>query len=119
MRRIAPSANTDESDPANRLVAAESEARWEAALERQAEVEAKLAAQERASEERRLPALAAFDALAEDLEAVWNAPTTDARLKKRIVRTLTQEVIADIDAEAANGSGEVVLIVHRMGGCAH
>ena len=30
-------------------------------------------------------------------QAIWSAPTTDARLKKRIVRTLIHEAIADID----------------------
>ena len=37
-----------------------------------------------------------FEALAEDFQVVWSAPTTDARLKKRIVRTLIQEAIADV-----------------------
>jgi hypothetical protein len=50
--------------------------------------------------------------LASDLKTVWVAPTTDPRLKKRIVRTLIQEVVADIDAEAA----EIVLVVHWIGG---
>jgi hypothetical protein len=40
------------------------------------------------------------------------APTTDARLKKRIVRILVQEVVADIDDAAS----EIVLIVHWVGG---
>lgn len=35
-------------------------------------------------------------ALALDLRAVWSAPTTDARLKKRSVRIVVQEVIADL-----------------------
>ncbi len=38
--------------------------------------------------------------------------TTDARLKKRIVRTLIHEVVADIDDVAS----EIVLIVHWVGG---
>ena len=46
------------------------------------------------------------DDLADDLQSVWPAPATDARLKKRIVRTVIQEVIADLD-EAA---GEIVLL---------
>ena len=50
--------------------------------------------------------------LAGDLKSVWSAPTTDARLKKRIVRTVIREVVADIDAEAA----EIVLLIHWMGG---
>lgn len=50
-------------------------------------------------------------ALAEDLPAVWSAPTTDARLKKRIVRTVIQEVLADIDDEES----EIVLLIHWIG----
>ncbi len=43
---------------------------------------------------------------------MWTAPATDARLKKRIVRTVIHEVIADIDQAAA----EIVLVVHWIGG---
>jgi hypothetical protein len=50
--------------------------------------------------------------LADDLQAVWSAPTTDARLKKRIVSTVIREVIADIDADA----GEILLMIHWAGG---
>ncbi len=45
-------------------------------------------------------------------KTVWIAASTDARLKKRIVRTVIHEVIADIDPEAA----EIVLVVHWVGG---
>ena len=45
-------------------------------------------------------------------ETIWIAPSTDARLKKRIVRTVIQEVVADIDDAAA----EIVLVVHWIGG---
>lgn len=50
--------------------------------------------------------------LATDLWAVWSTPTTSARLKKRIVRTVIQEVVADIDDEAS----EIVLLIHWIGG---
>ena len=106
----------DAADPANRLVAAELEARWNAALERQREVEAKLSAHDAAGAGRPDPSPVPFATLARDLRAVWKAPATDARLKKRIVRTLVREVVADIDAQAANGTGEVVLVVHWSGG---
>ncbi|MES0039811.1 recombinase [Mesorhizobium sp. M0046] len=43
---------------------------------------------------------------------MWAAPTTDARLKKRIVRTVIREVVADIDDEAS----EIVLLIHWVGG---
>jgi hypothetical protein len=47
-----------------------------------------------------------------DLKAVWSAPPTDARLKKRIVRAVIHEVVADIDDEAS----EIVLLTHWIGG---
>ena len=106
----------DAADPSNRLVTAELEARWNAALASQAEVEAKIAAHEVATASNRKAMPASFAGMAEDLATVWHAPTTDARLKKRIVRTLIREVVADIDNEAAEGSGQIVLLVHWMGG---
>ena len=47
---------------------------------------------------------------------MWYGPDTDTGLKKRIVRTLVHEIIADIDAGAADGAGEIVLVVHWKGG---
>jgi len=102
----------DATDPANRLVAGELEARWNAALARQAEREAKIAEHDTLSVPRQSVTPLSFATLADDLQAVWAAPTTDARLKKRIVRTVIHEVIADIDTEAS----EVVLVIHWMGG---
>jgi DNA invertase Pin-like site-specific DNA recombinase len=101
----------DAADPANRLVAGELEARWNAALSRVAEVEAKIAAHEVA---RPAPSVSptSLTSLAADLKSVWAAPSTDARLKKRIVRTLIHEVIADVDHDAA----EIVLLIHWIGG---
>lgn len=106
----------DASDPANRLVTGELEARWEAALARQAELEEKLVARERTEAGRQVPQAAWSAALEKDLTAVWQAPATDVRLKKRIVRTLIQEVLADIEEETAQRSPEIVLLVHWAGG---
>jgi DNA invertase Pin-like site-specific DNA recombinase len=102
----------DAADPANRLVAGELETRWNKALARVTEVEAKIAGHDAVAPLRADPAPFTFTTLASNLRAVWMAPTADARLKKRIVRTLIREVIADIDDEAA----EVVLVIHWMGG---
>jgi hypothetical protein len=55
---------------------------------------------------------APLNTLAADLNTVWTDPSTDARLKKRIVRAVIHEVIADVDAEAA----EIVLVIHWVGG---
>jgi len=90
----------DAADPQNRLVAAELEARWNRALTRVGEVEAGIAAHDASTPHPASPSRKDIDGLAGDLKAVWNAPHTDARLKKRIVRTLIQEVIADIDDAA-------------------
>src|SRR6202165_3555407 len=101
----------DAADPANRLVASELEARWNRSLVHVAEVEGKLAAHN-ASTPAPAAAPASLGVLASNLRTVWSAPTTDARVKKRIVRTLIQEVVADIDDAAS----EIVLIVHWVGG---
>ena len=101
----------DAADPANRLVTGELEARWNKALARVAEVEAKIAAHDAATVPSNVDP-ASFATLAADLKSVWTAPTTDARLKKRIVRTVIHEVIADIDIDAA----EIVLLIHWVGG---
>jgi DNA invertase Pin-like site-specific DNA recombinase len=101
----------DATDPTNRLVVGELEARWNKALVHVAEVEGKIAAHDT---EKAVPAVepASLMTLATDLKSVWTAPTTDARLKKRIVRTLIHEVVADIDDKAS----EIVLFVHWVGG---
>jgi hypothetical protein len=101
----------DAADPANRLVAGELEARWNKALVRVTEVEGKIAAHDAA---KVAPVIdpGSLARLAADLKNVWAASSTDARLKKRVVRTLIHEVIADIDPQAA----EIVLLVHWIGG---
>ncbi|WP_287762001.1 recombinase family protein [Acidiphilium sp.] len=102
----------DAADPENRLVSAELETRWNRALARAAEIEARIAAHDAAAP--RPSSLAVIDAatLGANLRVVWAAPTTDARLKKRIVRTVIHEVVADIDDKAS----EIVLLIHWIGG---
>jgi hypothetical protein len=102
----------DAIDPQNRLVAAELELRWNRALTRVSEIESRIAAHDASTSEPSLLSPIHVAALAADLTAVWSAPSTDARLKKRIVRTVIHEVIADIDDEAS----EIVLLIHWIGG---
>ena len=101
----------DAADPANRLVTGELEMRWNKALTRVAEVEGKIAAHDAATAAPSVDPVS-LATLAADLKSVWTAPTTDARLKKRIVRTVIHEVVADIDDDAA----EIILLVHWVGG---
>jgi hypothetical protein len=101
----------DAADPANRLVTGELEARWNKVLTRVGEVEGKIASHDAAMVAPTVDPVS-LATLAADLKSVWTAPTTDARLKKRIVRTVIHEVVADIDADSA----EIVLLVHWVGG---
>jgi hypothetical protein len=102
----------DAADPENRFAAGELEACWNRALTRVAELERRIVEHDAATPPRHAAAPVSFAALAEDLEAVWSAPTTDARLKKRIVRTVIHEAIADLDDRTA----EIVILIHWVGG---
>ena len=99
-------------DPAKRLVARELEARWNAALERVAELEAALARLEQAAAAQAPVDREALLALAQDLPAAWNAPGVEPRTKQRLIRILIQEVVIDLD-EPAN---EAVVVIHWTGG---
>ncbi|WP_434288159.1 recombinase zinc beta ribbon domain-containing protein [Celeribacter sp. SCSIO 80788] len=85
----------------------------EHALQRVQEIETKIAHHDDTANPNRT-ALSAEDlaTLGANLERVWFAPETDARLKKRTVRTVIREVVADIDGDAS----EIVLLVHWAGG---
>jgi DNA invertase Pin-like site-specific DNA recombinase len=102
----------DHADPENRLVADELERRWNAALERERELETRIDQHVHAQKTTILPQREEFIELASELEEVWSSPTADTRLKKRIVRTLIHEIVADVDAEA----GQVILVIHWKGG---
>lgn len=98
-------------DPDNRLVAAELEARWNAAMGRLRECEARLSADaERPASEP--PNVESLLTLASNLEGAWTAPTTTMRTKQRLVRTLVEEIVVDVD----DATREVVLIIHWRGG---
>lgn len=102
----------DASDPENRLVTAELETRWNRALQQVQETEHKLAYHDTASPDGTALPAEDLTALGADLQRVWFAPVTDARLKTRIVRTVIREVVADLDDDAS----EIVLLVHWAGG---
>ena len=83
----------DAADPENQFVAGELEARWNRALTRVAEVEKRLADHDAAAPRRITLEPISFVTLAEGLKAIWSAPTTDVRLKKRIVRTVIRGAV--------------------------
>ncbi len=102
----------DATDPQNRLVADELERRWNQALQRVQEIELRIEQHIHGQGKTTTPSQEEFEDLAAKLEAVWNCPDADIRLKKRIVRTLIHEVVVDVDPPA----GEVILVIHWKGG---
>jgi DNA invertase Pin-like site-specific DNA recombinase len=89
-------------DPDNRLVARGLERDWEAKLAALAAAEAELASRER-RRPRTLTAAerAAIGALGGDVARVWSASTTTDRDRKELLRTLLEEVIVNVDRDAA------------------
>ena len=102
----------DAADAENRLVAVELERRWNLALQHVHEIEVRIEQHGAAID----PAPAAMGQdlhkLTSQLEAIWTDPATSARLKKRIVRTLIEEVLVDVDSS----QGELILTLHWKGG---
>jgi hypothetical protein len=102
----------DAVDPANRLVAAELEARWNMALTNAAAAEQRLkdAADEPAplSAEQREKLLT----LGTNLRLLWDDPAAPLELKKRILRTAIREVIVQIN----HASSRIELVIHWVGG---
>lgn len=101
----------DAVDPDNRLVSAELERRWNVALQKVRELEAKVE-QERLRSQPQPPDPDDFGGLGEDLKRAWEAAGTDVRLKKRVIRTLIEEIIVEIDVECS----KVELVIHWKGG---
>jgi len=98
-------------DPANRLVAAELESRWNLALEQVAELEQELNAQAQCialTEEQR----EGLQRLAEDLPALWNHPQAPAQMKKRILRSVLEEIVISDDGDKRYH----LMVLHWKGG---
>jgi DNA invertase Pin-like site-specific DNA recombinase len=101
----------DAVDPANRLVAGELESRLNEALLALNKIEGEISSlreencggiDEQTKEEILL--------LGQELSIVWNHPSSDSALKKRIIRTLIHEIVVYIKGE------KIRLIIHWKGG---
>ncbi|MGH3192398.1 MAG: recombinase family protein [Streptosporangiaceae bacterium] len=102
-------------DPDNRLVARGLETEWNTALQQVADAEAELARRESARPKTLTPAeRAAILALGDDLGQVWDAPTTTAKDRKQLLRTLLEEV--NITARRDAPDPHARLIVRWKGG---
>lgn len=86
----------DAVDPANRLVAAELERRWNEKLERAAELEKAYAlAEQEAQWQLSTEERTAIAQLSCDLPAIWNAETTTSQDRKRLLRMAIESVQLD------------------------
>ena len=101
----------DAVDPANRLVAAELERRWNHALTAEAQLETELVTL-RESRERPLIEAQKRELLsfARDLPGLWDSPHSLAEHKKRLLRIALKEIIATSEGET------VRLVLHWQGG---
>lgn len=102
----------DQVDPANRLVAGELESRWNAALQRAAELEQRL---DETTHQQIM--LSEFDQqrlleLGRDLPALWHHSSATAEMKKRVLRTVLEEIVIGDDEARKNH----LLVLHWKGG---
>jgi DNA invertase Pin-like site-specific DNA recombinase len=102
----------DAADPENRLVTAELERRWNLALHHMQEIEVRILQHGAVIDQAPAATREDYHQLANQLQAIWTDPATSTRLKKRIVRTLIEEVLVDLDSP----QGELILTLHWKGG---
>jgi DNA-binding transcriptional MerR regulator len=100
-------------DPANRLVAAELERRWEAALQEVQDLQSdyrrfcvQQPARLSAAEQEQIRALA------EDIPRLWEADTTTAQDRKKVVRLLIERVEVGVQGQTE----QVDVAIHWAGG---
>ena len=102
----------DAVEPENRLVAAELEARWNHALEQVAALEARIAAMGERSAPITDESKTELVALGDDVRTLWDHPDAPVQLKKRILRTVLNEIIVQSERDSRTHH----LILHWAGG---
>jgi hypothetical protein len=102
----------DMVDPANRLVAGELESRWNTAMQHVAELELQCSQWDDQRPELSKEEQAQLLELGRDLPTLWNHPSASSQLKKRILRTVLEEVVIGDDDQRLNH----LLVLHWKGG---
>lgn len=101
----------NQADPRNRLVAAELERRWNVKLAEREKLRADLASLEAELQPLSVEDERRIRALGEDFEQVWKDECCPIELKKKIVHTAVEEIVADLE-----GENTIRLIIHWKGG---
>ena len=96
-------------DPDNRLIAAQLEKNWEAALRRVRDLEMREPVE--ATADLQVDP-GAFGDLAANLFAAWSAPDVTMRARQQMLRALVVDILADVD----DAVRDVVLTIHWRGG---
>ena len=102
----------DAVEPENRLVAGELEARWNHALEQVAALEVRVAAVGERSAPLGDERKAELMALGDDVRTVWDHPDAPVQRKKRVLRTVINEIVVQSERESPRHR----LILHWAGG---
>jgi excisionase family DNA binding protein len=97
-------------EPENRLVARTLEARWNQALDKVEQLERQLSELANCEEALSADELKKLRSLAVDLPCLWNHPDAPCDLKKRLLRSVLQEVVVYVDQKTIRA------LVHWRGG---
>lgn len=100
----------NESDPKNRLVTAELERRWNDKLSAVAAAEQDLKRARQSNSPLDDEAIARLERLGVHFENVWNSTECSIELKKKIIRTVIQEIVVRREKL------ELICVVHWAGG---
>jgi DNA invertase Pin-like site-specific DNA recombinase len=102
----------DEVDPRNRLVAAELERRWNAKIGEVEKLKAELAEKDHEARELGAEEEEKIMELGENFQNVWQSERCPVELKKKIIRTVVEEVIVTLDE-----AGKMLhFVIHWKGG---
>ena len=102
----------DAVDPANRLVAGELENRWNEALAQVEQAQKKLEASRTVAQPLDEAERHRLLQLGTNLRETWHHPAAPMELKKRILRTVIEEIVADVD----ESNKEIAFRIHWVGG---
>ena len=102
----------NEVDPRNRLVAAELERRWNAKLEEVGRLEAEIERLSAETQELSAEEEQELLSLGRRFSDVWNSRAATPAMKKRIIRTVIEEIVVNLD----NETDKLTFTIHWKGG---
>jgi DNA invertase Pin-like site-specific DNA recombinase len=105
-------AQYDQVEPGNRLVAEVLEQRWNTKLEEQQRIAQELDALKASAAALTRADELTLRELGRHFAEVWNSDACAMTLKKRVARTLINEIVVDIDA-----AQQLNMVIHWHGGC--